>query len=567
VTVRVEVATLMALAQDPSIARLSLDAPLERLSANGIPGGPNQTLTEVLLNTLGIFDRSVTGADVGVAIVDSGFNPAAPGDFRPDRDVFYDFTSKASPDPSSPDDDFGHGTHVTGLVASDGEASSGQFGGLAPGAHLILLKVLDQNGQGYCSSVINALSFVVAHKADLRVDVVNLSLGHPIYEPARSDPMVQAVEQAVRAGIVVVVAAGNNGGDPTTHKPAYDGINSPANSPSAISAGALDTRGTVTRSDDTIPWYSSRGPTWYDAFQKPDLVAPGHHLVSDIDRTGTLYAAYPQLVVSASGPGAGPNANPNANPNGVTAASANYFRMSGTSMASAVTTGAVALVIKASRQAFGRSLPPNAVKAILEYTAIPLPGYDTLTQGAGAVNVAGAISLARSLDPAAAPGSWWLRTGVTPSTTIGGQTLAWSQRIIWDDQFLNGDEIYTNWAGWASPMAWGSHQVSDNRLVWDDGTSTVWAPAIRTVWTQSVVWGPGHIGYLDGDRIVWDDTAGVATVDSKRLVWDDLSRMTLTALTTPWDPYGLATLHGIETGAHDVWRPGDRHRVGAGHKR
>src|SRR5262249_27202749 len=143
--------------------------------------------------------------------------------------------------------------------------------------------------------------FAVANKNALGIDVINLSLGHPVYEPASTDPLVQAVERAVRAGIVVVVSAGNNGGGPGTHQGGDFGIHSPGNAPSALTVGAFDDAGTVSRSDDTIPWYSSRGPTWYDAFQKPDLVAPGHHMVSDIDTSGTLYSTYPQFVVSAAG--------------------------------------------------------------------------------------------------------------------------------------------------------------------------------------------------------------------------------------------------------------------------
>src|SRR5207244_1831600 len=165
---------------------------------------------------------------------------------------------------------------------------------------LIVLKALDQNGQGYTSTVVNALNFAVANKSALGIDVINMSLGHPIYEPAATDPLVQAVESAVRAGIVVVVSAGNNGGDPKTHEVGYAGISSPGNAPSAITVGALDMADTAARGDDSIPWYSSRGPSWYDAFQKPDLVVPGHHLVSDIDGDGTLYNTYPQLIVSGS---------------------------------------------------------------------------------------------------------------------------------------------------------------------------------------------------------------------------------------------------------------------------
>ena len=115
------------------------------------------------------------------------------------------------------------------------------------------------------------------------MQIINLSLGHPIYAPAKYDPLVQAVETRVAAGIVVVVAAGNNGWIRTlTANPA-----TPASTRRAtrlgITVGAVDTKNTITRDDDRSPRYSSRGPTWFDAFAKPDVVAPGVHLVSDTD--------------------------------------------------------------------------------------------------------------------------------------------------------------------------------------------------------------------------------------------------------------------------------------------
>ena len=147
---------------------------------------------------------------------------------------------------------------------------------------------------------------------------------------------MQAVEQAVRAGIVVVVSAGNNGGDPVTHEVGYAGINSPGNAPSAITVGAFDMNGTATRLGRFNPVvFSSRGPTWYDGFQKPDLVAPGHRMVSDIDRTSTLYQSYPQFVAYGR--------------DKVEAKEANYFRLSGTSMSSATVAGAAAMIISQSR--------------------------------------------------------------------------------------------------------------------------------------------------------------------------------------------------------------------------
>src|SRR6185295_9277143 len=124
-------------------------------------------------------------------------------------------------------------------------------------------------------------------------------------------PLVQAVERASRAGVMVVAAAGNYGKNLTTGVPGYGGISSPGNAPSAITVGAVRTEDTVMRDDDRIPDYSSAGPTWYDAFVKPDVISPGHNVIAVAAKQGTLYKTYPQLK----------------------AADGDYMRLSGTSMA------------------------------------------------------------------------------------------------------------------------------------------------------------------------------------------------------------------------------------------
>ena len=138
------------------------------------------------------------------------------------------------------------------------------------------LKVLNGTGGGYTSDVIDAIEFATINRVSLGIDIINLSLGHPPFESASTDPLVQAVEAAVRAGIVVVASAGNNGRNPQTGLVGYAGISSPGNAPSALTVGAVRTQGTVPRADDRIPGFSSRGPTYYDGRAKPDIVAPGH---------------------------------------------------------------------------------------------------------------------------------------------------------------------------------------------------------------------------------------------------------------------------------------------------
>ena len=165
----------------------------------------------------------------------------------------------------------------------------------------VSLRVLDNYGVGFTSNVINAVQWAVANKTTYGIDVINLSLGHPIFEPAATDPLVQAVEAAVRAGIVVVASAGNTGTNPLTGQVGYAGISSPGNAPSAITVGAMRTQDTARRSDDVIADYSSRGPTWYDGYAKPDVVAPGHRVVGPAATNQTLYTLFPSNRVTLGG--------------------------------------------------------------------------------------------------------------------------------------------------------------------------------------------------------------------------------------------------------------------------
>src|SRR5207244_3218534 len=171
-------------------------------------------------------------------------------------------------------------------------------------------------------------------------------------------------------GITVVVASGNN---PKGSENTYGGITTPANAPSALTTGATDTQLTVQRGDDVVADYSARGPTWFDAFAKPDFVSPGTNLIADADASSALYQQLPKNRISVNG-----NA---------------FLRLTGTSMGAGVATGVVALVLEANRSSDllphdHPPLTPNTVKAILEYTAIPVTkgSPDVLTQGAGQIN-------------------------------------------------------------------------------------------------------------------------------------------------------------------------------------
>jgi serine protease AprX len=481
--------------------------------------------------SLEAYAQSGGGQGVGVAVIDSGIEPGT--DFDERIVAFYDFT-RGDIRAVTPIDPYGHGTHVAGLIASE-------FVGVAPNARLIGLRVLNERGQGDTANVVRAIEFAIANKDLLGIDVLNLSLGHPIYEPAATDPLVQAVEHATREGIVVVVSAGNFGLNRKTGLAGYGGISSPGNAPSALTAGAARTFNTVTRADDRVAPYSSRGPSWYDGFAKPDFVAPGDNLLSVAAAGSALRLAQEQRGNTG-----------------------NYMRLSGTSMASGVASGVVALMLHANRD-----LTPNTVKAVLEYTSIPVldedgSRYDALSQGAGQIEVTGSVALARAINPQAPVGSPWLSTTLTPSTTIGGHSYAWSQSIIWGARRVMGetlmDEQRPAWSlniVWGEGLGeeddnivWGNNFGDDDNIVWgnffDDDDNIVWGNNIvwgespdddnivwgnfdddNIVWGNNLVWGSGILGISDDDdNIVWgnfdDDNIVWGNLDDDNIVWGNL---------------------------------------------
>jgi serine protease AprX len=477
------------------------------LLPNGADTEGPVAMPAVLRQTLGVDGSSLTGRGVGVAVIDSGLEMSS--EFSNRVIAAYDFRNGFSFATSTPTDEYGHGTHVAGAIGGSGALSSNAaYRGLAPKVKFLILKVLDKNGAGYTSDVIRAVDFAVANRERFGIDIINLSLGHPIYEPAASDPLVQAVERASKAGIIVVAAAGNNGKNPETGLPGYAGITSPGNAPSAITSGAVAIQGTVPRGDDRIPSYSSAGPTWIDAFVKPDIASPGHNIVAVAAKKSYLYQTYPQLR----------------------SADTDYMILSGTSMATAVTTGSVALMLEANRAAnqdyysTHPELSPNAVKAILQYTSVGLHDdtgieYNQLRKGAGALNTKGAIDFARSVDTSTPTGKWWMTSNPYPWTSIGGVSYAWNKSVVWGSTIMWGTAVNVNETSWGSTIMWGTASTWGSTIMW--GTNVVWTEPES--WANSVVWGPETVGQANGDTIMWGTTNGMT---AQNTAWKNLSGST-----------------------------------------
>ena len=457
---------------------ISVDAPIKGHSAADGLEAPNNSSGALAAIQKYAAMYPAAGAGVGVAIIDSGI--ASHPDL-PNLVKTVDFTGG----PNVPGDPFGHGTHVAGIIGGSGQSSQGLYAGVAPSARLINLRVLDASGGGSTSNVISAIEWAIDNRnalgddgKPLNIRVLNISAGHAPYESSSTDPLAVACRQAVQAGLVVVVSAGNNGKDPITGNPAYGTITTPGIESSVITVGAITTWGTPSRADDVVSTFSSRGPT-IDHLMKPDLAAPGSRIVSASSPGNYLATTYPALQIGTG-----------------------YLKLSGTSMAAPEVSGAAAMILSANP-----NLTPNLVKSILMYTAEKKGA--ALDVGAGEVNIAGAMDLATALNPNAAQGQYWLTNPAvfaTPSDAINGYVAVWSNTIVWSGSRYGdqGGFMSYNRPVFGQTIVWGNTIVWDQAIVWDQ--TILWSETILTG-TTLVCDQP-----IFAETIIWDET----------ILWDEL---------------------------------------------
>lgn len=397
---------LSKLAARPEVIGISLDRPIA-----GTVERPGAAVgAEWVADRLG-FD----GSGVGVAIIDSGV--ANWHDDLGSQTVvhFVDFVTELL----APHDDYGHGTHVAGIIAGNGYDSGGARRGIAPGARLVVLKVLDEVGDGHISNVIAAIDYAIEYREQFNIRIINLSVAAGVHESYRTDPLTLAARRAVDAGIVVVTAAGNLGRS-VRGAVQYGGITSPGNAPWVLTVGATNHQKTASRTDDVVAPFSSRGPTHIDQAMKPDLVAPGVGIESLADASSTIYQTSPGARIDGT----------------VDTVAAPYIRLTGTSMAAPIVAGTVALMLEANPD-----LTPNLVKAVLHYTAERRPRYETLAQGAGFLNARGAVQLAMELAGARAQAA---------------DPTRWSRQILWGDARVRGGMITMDANAWRTDVIWGA---------------------------------------------------------------------------------------------------------------
>jgi serine protease AprX len=432
------------------------------------------------------WSKNLTGSGIGVAVIDSGITVGRDFTLANGTGSRIVYNQNFAGGPNTASDLYGHGTHVAGILAGNGMNSRGanfrkRFIGIADNASLINLRVLDQNGAGRDSAVIAAIEKAISLESKYNIRVINLSLGRAVYESYQLDPLCQAVEAAWKAGIVVVIAAGNEGRNDSAHTDGYGTIAAPGNDPFAITVGAMKPMGTPTRADDLIASYSSKGPTLLDHIVKPDIVAPGNLMISVLaSSSATLVKASPKNVVAVSSYTA----------NGKSTAS--YFTLSGTSMATPVVSGAVALLLQKNG-----SLTPDQVKARLMKSAYktfprsstardPTTGksytsqYDIFTVGAGYLDIQAALS-STDLAPltygiAKSPAVARDRSGniylVTGSSVLWGGSILWGTSVVWGTSVLWGTSTKGELVLWGSSAPWGSSADNGYSVLW--GTSVVW---------------------------------------------------------------------------------------------
>ncbi len=470
VAVRLPARSLGGLVALPWVSHVSADVPVKKNDQFTVSSSGADTAYS---------SYGLTGKGVTVAVVDSGIeyhqDMLKPGllntGLLASTRILQSVNFVASE--STINDLCGHGTHVAGIIAGNGNASSGltcykTFYGIARQANLVNVRVLDSHGMSDVSTVLAGIQWVINNKSAYNIRVMNISLGHPVGESYTTDPLCQAVEQAWKAGIFVVCAAGNEGrlnvtatlGAPNEGwGTAYGSIQCPGNDPYVITVGATKSMDGI-RAHDRIATYSSRGPSRLDLILKPDIIAPGNKVISTLADNSYLQTAYggsnqiPWSYYSISLLGGNSN---------------KYFRLSGTSMAAPVVAGAAALMLQKYP-----TLTPDTLKARMMFSADkwadPTGVMDPCTYGAGYLDIPAALnSTVVATQYAMSPDL---------SEDSSGNVYINMDRALWGTNAIWGTGISDMRAMWGTNAIWGTNVITDSRALW--GTC---------VWTDNAIWG------------------------------------------------------------------------------
>lgn len=498
---------IQTLSQSGAVNYISPDRPTAML------GHIETTTGSTLVRSSGTENgvTSLDGSGVGIAVLDSGIwtgHKAFLGTSGQNRVVYQqNFVTGQS----ITNDNYGHGTHVAAIAAGNENRDNNKYRGIAYNANIINLRVLNNQGKGKTSDLLAALDWLDTNGRNYNIRVVNLSLGTAAIDSWYNDSVGWAAAYLNWDGMLVVAAAGNNGKD-SNGKKTYGQIHSPGNNPSVITVGASNTKGTDSRSDDVVTTYSSRGPTRsyytsgstkvFDHLTKPDIVAPGNKIISaKANGTNNLLAAFPSLTNSTLDYSTSDNED--------------MMYLSGTSMSTPMVSGAATLLFQ-----LNSNFTPTQVKMLLEYTAQPLNGFNMFEQGAGQLNIEGAIRLANVLSYTAnftnlSNGASTTRTSTLPTTssTIAGGSVTWAQGIVVKGGYLKGTNLFTKWSPTFRNYWWfedGISNSSDGTPVLDTSLYTSGITAYKDIKkSNGTSLGGGSVfmssGVIMGDGVVMGD--------------------------------------------------------------
>ncbi|HEX3238147.1 MAG TPA: S8 family serine peptidase [Gaiellaceae bacterium] len=413
---------LLQLSAAKGVAAITIDRPVHLLDEGGddSPYWSGQTWPYAVNAQRG-WRKAARGklrTAPAIAIVDSGIQSNR-ADFGNGAGVRAQVSMVSTGTPNSAGDGYGHGTFVAGIAGGSADG----YAGTLPGAPLVSLDVLDDEGQGLTSDVIAATDWIVQHKAQYNIKVANFSLQSSAPASVFWDPLDRAVEKLWFDGITVVAASGNYG---TADRPS--GVQfAPGNDPFVITVGADDIGGTSSTGNDTAAPFSAWGYT-FDGFAKPEISAPGRYMIGPVPDDSTLATTRPGSMVA---PG--------------------YEQLSGTSFSAPVVSGVAAYLL-----ALNPKWKPDDVKGAVMLSARPAPNATPGSVGAGLVDLAAAGEVDRPPNPNDA-----LDKFAHPAKHAGPipvfDTAAWQAAALKDSNWdaLTWRNRVWNSAAWGS-ATWGS---------------------------------------------------------------------------------------------------------------
>jgi serine protease AprX len=328
----------------------------------GVAATPHASAATTPLPDLASVEQSVgaqqawqagaNGQGIDVAVLDTGVTPVPGLDGKDKLVNGPDLSFDSQNENTRYLDGYGHGTAMASIIAGN-DGTSGGFQGVAPNARIVNVKVGASNGASDVSQIIAGIDWVTqhAHDSGMNIRVLNVSLGTDSTQYYASDPLATAAENAWKHGIVVVAATGNEN--------TGNAVADPATDPYVLAVAAADPVGTVNTSDDQVPSWSNRGT----GVRQPDLVAPGAYVMGLNVPGSTLATQNPNAVFGR------------------------YLRGSGTSQATAITSGAAADVLSAHPD-----YTPDQVKAALTRSATRISVNNPNKVGNGELNIPGALT-------------------------------------------------------------------------------------------------------------------------------------------------------------------------------